>query len=331
MTFTSGPDGKPVMISGTPGPNGKPVFMASGAGADGRPIVMGSSGAMPGMPGMSGPSPDMFEGLFLRADRNGDRRITPDEADDRLRQNWQQYDRNNDGGLDQFEYTSYWQERFTRGRNSRDRDEDNDDRNRDRDRDRDRDNNPWNQQQGNWGGWNQPDRNATQPEVVIQKPVVYRYGKLPKEVPSWFSSLDTDKDGMVGLYEWRRDSRKIVEFTGMDLNADGYLTAEEWLHYNRLTLEKNGTTSNEDGQSTGSERKTPPARFGSGNDRGGPAGRGVFERGGPGRTPPGGPSKDSPPGRGASRPDRNSGNSDNGGPKRGNSDQPRRANPFTGR
>ncbi|MBY0232089.1 MAG: hypothetical protein K2W96_22660, partial [Gemmataceae bacterium] len=61
-----------------------------------------------------------------------------------------------------------------------------------------------------------------------KRPVVFRYGKLPtKELPSWFVELDTDKDGQVGLYEWRAAKRATKEFRDYDLNGDGFITAEE--------------------------------------------------------------------------------------------------------
>ena len=69
------------------------------------------------------------------------------------------------------------------------------------------------------------------PAPEEQRPVVLRYGKMPKELPSWFNELDTDKDGQVGMYEWRSDSRVVSEFMAMDLNGDGLLTAEEYLRF----------------------------------------------------------------------------------------------------
>jgi Ca2+-binding EF-hand superfamily protein len=69
------------------------------------------------------------------------------------------------------------------------------------------------------------------------KPVAIRYGKQPKEAPTWFTELDTDKDGQIGLYEWRKAGRPMSEFAEMDLNNDGFITAEEWLRFQRLTQE----------------------------------------------------------------------------------------------
>jgi len=65
------------------------------------------------------------------------------------------------------------------------------------------------------------------------KPVVYRAGKLPPGLPDWFTQLDTDRDGQVGLYEWKHSGRPLEEFHAMDRNGDGFLTVEEVLRYIR--------------------------------------------------------------------------------------------------
>jgi hypothetical protein len=65
------------------------------------------------------------------------------------------------------------------------------------------------------------------------RPTVYRLGKMPKDLPSWFEQLDTDKDGQVGLYEWKKAGRNVDEFLAMDANKDGFLTAEEVLRHQR--------------------------------------------------------------------------------------------------
>ncbi|HYV40050.1 MAG TPA: hypothetical protein VE988_30470 [Gemmataceae bacterium] len=68
-------------------------------------------------------------------------------------------------------------------------------------------------------------------EELNKRPVVYRVGKLPNNLPAWFVQLDTDKDGQVGLYEWRHSNKSVEEFQLMDRNGDGLLTAEEVLFY----------------------------------------------------------------------------------------------------
>jgi len=71
------------------------------------------------------------------------------------------------------------------------------------------------------------------------KPVVYRAGNLPKELPAWFAQLDRDHDGQVGLYEWKDSGRSLEEFRAIDRNDDGFLTVEEVLAYT-AKQKKNG-------------------------------------------------------------------------------------------
>lgn len=60
------------------------------------------------------------------------------------------------------------------------------------------------------------------------RPTVFRYGRLPtRELPTWFTDLDKDRDGQVGLYEWRSAGKSTADFKRMDLNSDGFITAEE--------------------------------------------------------------------------------------------------------
>jgi hypothetical protein len=55
----------------------------------------------------------------------------------------------------------------------------------------------------------------------------------PGRLPEWFTRLDTDEDGQVGLYEWRAAGKPIDEFMAMDLDGDGLLTPDEYLRYAR--------------------------------------------------------------------------------------------------
>jgi len=91
------------------------------------------------------------------------------------------------------------------------------------------------------------------PAEEDRRPVVYRAGKLPKELPQWFGLLDRDLDGQVGLYEWKAAGRPIKEFLAMDANRDGFLTAEEVLRFQKA------------------QRKNSAGKDG----RGGPGGAGV--------------------------------------------------------
>jgi Ca2+-binding EF-hand superfamily protein len=51
-------------------------------------------------------------------------------------------------------------------------------------------------------------------------------GKAVAGVPAWFSTLDADADGQIGLYEWRR-AWPAREFVQLDTDRDGFLTADE--------------------------------------------------------------------------------------------------------
>tara|TARA_R110002111_G_scaffold262613_1_gene339486 strand:+ start:79312 stop:80421 length:1110 start_codon:yes stop_codon:yes gene_type:complete len=101
-----------------------------------------------------------------------------------------------------------------------------------------------------------------------------------------FVPHDTDLDGQIGLYEWRKNNpTKLGEFFTMDLNGDGYLTPRE------IQLAKDGKTQRSaasfmfalnTGQQTGSQSDagstqastTPDAKT-SGNEKPAPAGAAV--------------------------------------------------------
>ncbi|MBM3978977.1 MAG: EF-hand domain-containing protein [Planctomycetes bacterium] len=89
---------------------------------------------------------------------------------------------------------------------------------------------------GGWGGdfsgWGR--ERFEKKDAEEEKPVAMRYGKLPKNLPSWFEDLDIDKNGQIEMFEWRKDKRDMKEFTDMDLNGDGLITADEYLRFARL-------------------------------------------------------------------------------------------------
>ena len=127
--------------------------------------------------------------------------------------------------------------------------------------------------------------------------MVYRAGKLPKELPAWFAQPDEDKDGQVGLYEWKKAGRSIPEFEAMDLNGDGFITVEEALRYAKMKA-----------KNVASAAPTPGARFGGAPSFGGPetpsfGGPGAPSFGGPGAPSFGGsPGMSGPPGSGGGPP-----------------------------
>jgi hypothetical protein len=144
-----------------------------------------------------GPPPANYdaeaEADFKRRDLNGDGFLNEDEMPGRLRQEWQQWDTNKDGKIDLKEYKAFYANRQQ-------------------------------QRQQGGGGFGVIVAPVEEEE---KKPPVYRAGKLPKGIPDWFEKLDTDKDGQIGLYEWKKSGKSIDEFLEMDTNQDGFLTIQE--------------------------------------------------------------------------------------------------------
>jgi Ca2+-binding EF-hand superfamily protein len=136
----------------------------------------------------------MAEAEFKRLDRNGDGLLNQDEMDQDLKAQWQQWDTNKDGSIDLTEFKAYYAAKMNQRQNQRG-----------------------------------PEALiiTTPPEQEDPKPPVYRAGKLPQGIPSWFQQLDTDGDGQIGLYEWKASGRPIEEFLAMDRNKDGFLTIAE--------------------------------------------------------------------------------------------------------
>lgn len=92
-----------------------------------------------------------------------------------------------------------------------------------------------------------------------KRPVVYHANNLPKELQSsWFSQLDTDEDGQVGLYEWKKAGRPTRDFRARDDNADGFVTAEEALRHTRV---KEDPKTKSVGSRTASGARSTSPRF----------------------------------------------------------------------
>ncbi|HVK10620.1 MAG TPA: EF-hand domain-containing protein [Gemmataceae bacterium] len=307
-------------------PGGSPNVMTFQAtpGPDGRPVVMmpgGSPGMPGGPPGMSGNPDEMMQNIFRMSDRNQDGRLDRDEVRGGLRDRFEQHDTNRDGAIDFNEYRPYMQERMAgRGGDSRGPGGSSSD--------------PRNGSMspsfpgspggppGGWGGPPGGDNRSRNSQEEEERPTVVRYGKLPKGMPSWFEEYDTDQDGQVGLYEWRRKSRPTAEFVEMDLNTDGYLTAGEWLRHQALAIERRASDSESGSVGFGGPGSSGGMRFqpgGAGGDRtrGQPNGGSAGERFG----------KDRPTGK-----DRANGKDRSNGGDQGNGDRPRKGsrNPFTG-
>jgi Ca2+-binding EF-hand superfamily protein len=193
--------GQPMAITISPNGSGPVPFPAAPQGA---PAI----------------SDQQAEFLFNRADRDKDGYLSYEEMSDRLKEERDKWDTNHDGFIDINEYKVYLAARF--GQNS---------------------DNQSGQPGSPNGGTNQNPVDPffvppAAPEEEERRPIVMRAGKLPKELPDWFRELDTDEDGQIGLYEWRRGGRSIEEFEEMDLNGDGLLTPEEYLRFTRVAKEK---------------------------------------------------------------------------------------------
>lgn len=158
---------------------------------------------------------------FEQLDENGDRFLNEDEMPLPLKQELGRWDVNRDGLIDVQEYRNYLHARlrlsldgkldvtpdvFVKEKKPKERDK------------------------GNAGG----EVRVGGVEDIDSRPLVFRAGKLPRELPEWFERLDTDKDGQVGLYEWRRANFPPKEFQPLDRNKDGFLTAEEVLFHARM-------------------------------------------------------------------------------------------------
>jgi len=203
------------------------------------------------------------EADFKRRDENSDGKLNRDEMSSSLRGDLGKWDSNKDGLIELSEYLPYFQGRMEREQNG-----------------------------------DSKQSAATAVTIIIEediesRPVVYRAGKLPKELPAWFSELDIDSDGQVSLYEWRKPKKEIDEFRSYDRNDDGFLIAEEVIR--QQTLVQSGAV-------TKTASTTPPSTstgrpgfggfgsggFGSGGFGSGGFGGGGFGSGGPGRFGSGG-------------------------------------------
>ena len=232
-----GPGGGPGGFQGRGG------FQPPGGGFQGP----GGRGGFASMSGPQGGSPDNFDQVmesdFKLRDRNGDGYLNQDEMPDQLKTELTTWDTNRDNLISLDEYKNYFMARMqNRG------------------------------VQGSQSG-------ATiivEEEDIETRPVVFRAGKLPKELPAWFKKLDTDKDGQVALYEWRKAGKDIDEFSEWDRNNDGYITAEEALYKQRWMQVASASAKTEDG-----EVSTPAFSAGRSPNAGGdPGGRGQGKKGG---------------------------------------------------
>lgn len=153
--------------------------------------------------GQNGDPAEQAQRRIREQDKDGDGKVSFEEADGRLRERFRDIDSNGDGYIDAQEYGGYYAARAGGG--------------------------PGGWGQGGWG----PNGQFERVKVEEERPVAMRYGKLPGGLPSWYDEFDTDKDGQVSLYEWRLGSKTISDFNKIDLNGDGLITADEYLRFSR--------------------------------------------------------------------------------------------------
>jgi hypothetical protein len=299
---------------------------SAGGGAPG----MGGPPGMGGQPGMGGPGgrggppndADM-EDRFRRYDLNGDGRVSREEAAQSgsrflSLQNFDQLDTNRDGFIDLNEYKAY---RVSMSNQSG------------------RPGDP-NMMTPGYGPGSYPPGGYPQPGDYNRDPrdprgrdkekekepelVAVRYGKLPQGLPDWWADVDTDKDGNIGLYEWRQDGRPLAEFRAMDLDGDGLISPAEYFAYVRVKEEDDRKAAAAEGIDR--PRTASRGAWGGGNnrgpggnDQGGSGYRGAWGGGNNNRGPGGADRTDA---RSSDRPDARSGDRPEGGRKGDRTDRP---------
>jgi hypothetical protein len=148
--------------------------------------------------------------LFKHLDRDHDGYLTAAEISPALRADFKRWDRNQDGWISPDEYRPYFAHRLDRVYRE------------------------WQQRSDR----SLPPLALTLPEE--ERPRVIRAGNLPPGLPAWFEQLDTDGDGQIALFEWRRAGWPLDEFAKLDLNDDGLLTPGEILKLLAVT-ERDGS------------------------------------------------------------------------------------------
>lgn len=155
-------------------------------------------------PGATEKKPESGDGRaefgFRRLDTNGDGVLNLDEMPTRIREDLAAWDKNGDKMIDLNEFRAYIEGQAQQSR---------------------------------------PETGRSDASLVIEindeelerRPVVYRAGKLPKELESMFKELDSDGDGQIDLAEWRAAEKSVAEFRAIDRNEDGLLTADEILRH----------------------------------------------------------------------------------------------------
>jgi hypothetical protein len=155
--------------------------------------------------GGSGVPDSVVERIFRSQDQNGDGVLNYDEMPDRLRLELNKWDTDGNGLIDLTEFKAWFRVSISHELAERIKTE------------------GFDAIAGSIAGAGERTR-----------PVAYRPGHLPAELPAWFTQLDSDGDGQIGLYEWKTSGRPLEEFDRIDRNGDGFLTVDEVLRYEAL-------------------------------------------------------------------------------------------------
>jgi hypothetical protein len=148
--------------------------------------------------------------MFKHLDRDSDGYLTDAEIPATMRAELRRWDTNGDGRIDPQEYRGYFPHRLEQLHKDL------------------------------LDGANRPPPTLVIPENQLdERPKVMRAGKLLPGLPRWFAEFDTDQDGQVALFEWRRAGLPLDEFTNLDLNDDGFLVPDEVLRLLAITKKDN--------------------------------------------------------------------------------------------